>query len=218
MFSCGLVSILLNSFRVSGALLQARYTMGARSVSMLQYNENDLDLALVHVDVKSLRGCPAESCEFQPQFVNASAAPTKKTPDISGKSDSKSSSSDTNDDSAALSSAVSNLDIGLGLRKRNVPSDEVTIKDADDATTRDVDKRSNNENRRSTVHDPLRWFGVLVPRPLKQSQQAFQNGVELACRIASLQSTLLSLRENYVKLLQDKRRLSSVNSDAGVES
>jgi hypothetical protein len=190
--------------------------MGAKSVSMLQCNENDLRMALVHVDVKSQHGCTADTCEFQPEFINASTAPTKKTLDNSGESNTMSSSLDTNNDDAALSSAVSRLDIGMGLRKRNVPSDEATVKDSGDVT-RGEDKCNSNENRsRSAAHDPLRWFGVLVPRPLKQSQLAFQNGIELACRIASLQSSLLDLRENYMKLLQEKRRLSSVSSDVGV--
>jgi hypothetical protein len=179
--------------------------MGAKSVSMLQYNENDLDLALVHVGVKPQHDSTADTYEFQPEFSKTSTLASKKTPDNLG-------AIDADGNNTALSSAMSGLDIGLGLRKRNLPVDEMSVKDNGDADKRSAD----DDGVKSNIHDPIRWFGILVPRPLKQGQQAFQKGIELACQIASLQTVLLDLREKYVDLLQKKRRLSVVTIETSV--
>ena len=38
--------------------------------------------------------------------------------------------------------------------------------------------------------EPLKWFGVLAPSTLKQSQKCFEKAAELTVGIASLQSEL----------------------------
>ena len=183
--------------------------MGVNTVSSLQYNENDLNFAMVHVDVVTQSGDAAQEQQFLPVFSSLQSRTSDKAQGDNSESPAKS------DDSSDLSSAVSHLNIGLGVRKRNVPAAGAPENGAgDESSTIGVHKTSIEEIKSSEVisHDPIRWFGVLVPMPLRQSQKAFRNGIELACKIASLQSHLIDIRRTYVDLMQEKRRKMSDNS------
>ena len=39
----------------------------------------------------------------------------------------------------------------------------------------------------SKNHDPLKWFGILVPQTLRQSSQCFEKALEMTLEIANLQ-------------------------------
>lgn len=51
--------------------------------------------------------------------------------------------------------------------------------------------------------DPLNWFGILVPHSLRQAQASFQDGLQLAADIASLQ-TRITWRRSQLHGLQKK--------------
>ena len=53
--------------------------------------------------------------------------------------------------------------------------------------------------------DPLKWFGVLVPQALRNSQKKFQQAVVLSCDLATLKVKLNSLQSHYNQLMQEKR-------------
>ncbi|XP_060678472.1 coiled-coil domain-containing protein 115 [Hemiscyllium ocellatum] len=55
--------------------------------------------------------------------------------------------------------------------------------------------------------DPVRWFGVLVPRSLRDAQAAFKEVMELAAEVATLQSRLDSAKAEYQALLRQKHKL-----------
>ena len=57
-------------------------------------------------------------------------------------------------------------------------------------------------------NDPLKWFGVLVPQPLRQSQQNFGRSLDIACQIVQLQSKLRKIQDNYKMELKKKSLLS----------
>ncbi|KAM9167114.1 LOW QUALITY PROTEIN: coiled-coil domain-containing protein 115 [Mergus octosetaceus] len=50
--------------------------------------------------------------------------------------------------------------------------------------------------------DPLTWFGVLVPRSLRQAQGSFVEGVRLAVELAGLQGAACCAARRYRELLR----------------
>ncbi|XP_028567843.2 vacuolar ATPase assembly protein VMA22 isoform X2 [Podarcis muralis] len=55
--------------------------------------------------------------------------------------------------------------------------------------------------------NPLTWFGILVPQSLRQAQRTFQEGIQLAAEIASLQSDIETTQRHYHALLGEKHKL-----------
>lgn len=166
--------------------------MGTKSVTSLQYNEQDLDEALTHVDIDLKSGHAIDDLpKFSAKFSHDTSTIKKKNE----KGDSKPSVDED------LSSALSNADIGLGVRRRNIPGvEEVSDGGAED------DKKKGQRGT-AAGRDPIRWFGILVPGTLRQSQQSFRHGVEIVCDIATLQSDLIDIRTRYLLLMKEKRAL-----------
>ncbi|KAM7115294.1 coiled-coil domain-containing protein 115 [Molossus nigricans] len=55
----------------------------------------------------------------------------------------------------------------------------------------------------SAPQNPLHWFGILVPHSLRQAQASFQEGLQLAADIASLQIHI-NWSRNQLRGLQEK--------------
>ncbi|XP_068780316.1 coiled-coil domain-containing protein 115 isoform X2 [Struthio camelus] len=53
--------------------------------------------------------------------------------------------------------------------------------------------------------DPLTWFGILVPRSLRQAQGSFCQGVSLAVELAELQGAVTAAGARYRALLRRRR-------------
>lgn len=62
-----------------------------------------------------------------------------------------------------------------------------------------------------TPQDPLNWFGILVPHSLRQAQASFQEGLQLAADIASLQ---IRIDWGQSQLQGLKEKLKQVESEA----
>lgn len=76
-----------------------------------------------------------------------------------------------------------------------IPGEESTVHAAT-LVTRDSDCKlviSKNQE----VNDPIKWFGVLVPNSLKQSQKAFQKVLEIAIEIINVRYEWLKSLEEY---------------------
>jgi len=190
--------------------------MGNSRVSKLQYNDRDLDCALIHVDVRP----PSDSnhCySFHPQVDISRPISAELIGAESATEENRSSISD-------LEPTNSVADLWSGLRKRNVfpASDSVnsSVRDDDDDTVpvgdmkklvirKDRLKRDDSDDKSISRQDPLHWFGILVPMPLRQSQAAFRHAVDVACKIASLQMRLLDICEQYRSALKSKSCISS---------
>jgi len=193
---------------------QARYTMGNTRVGRLQYNDADLDCALVHVDIHppSDSGC---SYSFHPNVDIPQPNHTKPT--------NTESAVDENGSNVIDSEPTDSMsELPSGLRKRNVfPADSTTSSnDRGDESSlvddmkklvvgRDKLKNRDHSGRSSSAQDPLHWFGILIPMPLRQSQAAFRRAIDVVCKIASFQAELLDIREQYHTVLKAKRRLSA---------
>lgn len=60
--------------------------------------------------------------------------------------------------------------------------------------------------------DALKWFGVLVPQPLRQSQKKFQTAAELCCHLASLKMKHLQLQQSFKDLKKMKENVLKQHS------
>jgi len=195
--------------------------MGNARVGRLQYNDTDLDYALVHVDVHSPSGSDRRY-SFHPQVDISQSNTVELTEPESATEENGSSVND-------LAPTDLASDFSSGLRKRNVlPADgrvnsSVFEDDGGIALVNDMKKlvvgrdrlmKDNRDGKSITRRDPLHWFGILVPMPLRQSQAAFRRAVDVACKIASLQMRLLDIREQYRAALKS-RHISSSVTDAG---
>lgn len=59
--------------------------------------------------------------------------------------------------------------------------------------------------------DPIKWFGVLVPQNLKNSQKRFQDSIYLAAKVANVQAELISVLSKLKTLCIQKDNLCSPN-------
>lgn len=197
-------------------MAKARYTMGSSRVGRLQYNDADLGQALVHVDIHP----PSDSSCIFAFHPNIDSPQTTLTKSESPAEENESSVSDSQPTDLSV-------DIPSGLRKRKVhPADaETDVRDHgdDDSLVDDVKKlfisaeelkKDGYDSKSSAIQDPLHWFGILIPMALRQSQAAFRRSVATVCNIASLQSELLDIREQYHAVLKVKHRLSTSSAVA----
>jgi len=196
-------------------MAQARYCMGSSRVGKLQYNDRDLGCALVRVDVTSDSD---HSYSFHPQ----TNIPQSNSVELA-ESASEVSGSSVNDSERTVSEAR----LPSGLRKRNVfPGDSSTVDSSDHgdetslvddvkklAITGEKPRKDDHDSKSALTRDPLHWFGILVPMPLRQSQAAFQRAIDTVCKIASLHAQLLDIREQYRTTLKAKHRLSASAAD-----
>lgn len=72
------------------------------------------------------------------------------------------------------------------------------IDDTFELETHKVDKEND-------FIDPIRWFGVLVPRSLHSAQEHFNRAIELSVECANIQ-TKLQKSTKYLFLLQNKTK------------
>lgn len=87
----------------------------------------------------------------------------------------------------------------VGLRKRKVgQSQEVSTPVIEDPAS-----------KAKRPHDPIKWFGVLVPPSLRQCQKQFKSSVETTIAIANLKQKLLVLRSEYLDLQKKKAEVAS---------
>lgn len=69
----------------------------------------------------------------------------------------------------------------------------------------DIEKHVDQEHR----DDALRWFGILTPGVLKQSQKAFQQTIDLAIEACKRQDKILQLKTELEQLLKEKKAFLS---------
>ncbi|KAL4220838.1 hypothetical protein ACF0H5_019106 [Mactra antiquata] len=68
----------------------------------------------------------------------------------------------------------------------------------------DIPIEKLEKKKSSSYFDPLKWFGVLVPPALRQSQSDFKSSVNNILSIATLKTKLVSLQKEYQSLLAKK--------------
>lgn len=86
---------------------------------------------------------------------------------------------------------------------------ETKINEDDNTASLDISfKKSSNE---AELKDPIKWFGVLVPQSLRNSQKRFQESIYLAAKIANVQAELISVLSKLKTLHLEKDSLCSPN-------
>lgn len=87
---------------------------------------------------------------------------------------------------------------------------ETTVKsdDGDAAPRFDISLRKSSDEE-DGPRDPLKWFGVLVPQNLRNSQKRFRESVYLAATIANIQAELDSVLSRLETLHIQKDSLCS---------
>ncbi|XP_072755890.1 coiled-coil domain-containing protein 115 isoform X2 [Anoplolepis gracilipes] len=103
-----------------------------------------------------------------------------------------------------------------------VPNNEDTVTSLFDLETNVTNDNENTEvnfdislkkssNETDGPRDPVKWFGVLVPQNLKNSQKRFQESIYLAAKVANVQAELSSVLSKLKGLYVEKDNLSSPN-------
>ncbi|KAM9344230.1 coiled-coil domain-containing protein 115 [Pholidichthys leucotaenia] len=159
------------------SMTQARYTMGNKQVSSLQYPSVTEPLVCVHtrkldngeVEFCIERLCNKESIKDQRSIENI--GPQEE-----------------------------------GVRRRNKLKMDTTEKESSEKTSDEKasEMKTIRKHDQNPQQDPLKWFGVLVPQSLKQAQSSFKQALEVSAEIASLQTAVLNSREELKQNLKNK--------------
>uniref|UniRef100_A0A8C7CZR8 Vacuolar ATPase assembly protein VMA22 n=1 Tax=Oncorhynchus kisutch TaxID=8019 RepID=A0A8C7CZR8_ONCKI len=158
----------LNSLIEQGwfSMSKARYSMGNKQVSALQYGSEMEPLVRVHT-----RTLESGEAEFQTKRRTLKSPQERQVEDI-GPKDKE------------------------GVRRR-VKTQEVPEIDQSDNKhpLTETEPAPSSKPEANPQQDPLKWFGILVPQTLKQAQASFKQVVELSAEVATLQSAVLTTRQ-----------------------
>nr|XP_012222666.1 PREDICTED: coiled-coil domain-containing protein 115 [Linepithema humile] len=86
---------------------------------------------------------------------------------------------------------------------------ETKINKDDNTASLDISLKKSNDEAESK--DPIKWFGVLVPQSLRNSQKRFQDSIYFATKIANVQAELTSVLSKLETLHLQKDSLCSPN-------
>ncbi|KAM4611132.1 coiled-coil domain-containing protein 115 [Polymixia lowei] len=168
----------LNSLIEQGwfSISKARYSMGNKQVSSLQYaSQSD---PLICVQARTLDNGGAEFCIKRI---------TQKSHMGSGKD----------------AECVEDIGPKEGVRRRIKSKTDVTEKEESDKANCETSSTKMElpevlpvtKGDQNPQQEPLKWFGILVPQSLKQAQSSFKQVIELSAEIATLQSAVFNTRE-----------------------
>ncbi|XP_077369726.1 vacuolar ATPase assembly protein VMA22 [Festucalex cinctus] len=159
---------------------KARYSMGNKQVSALQYASEIKPLVAVHV--RELDHDNVEFCTDSPKHNNECCNTKAPVEDIGPKEE--------------------------GVRRRAKPkethSEKETVEKLSHKNSPEDLPASRSE--KNPQQNPLQWFGILVPQSLKQAQLSFKQVIKLSAEIATLQVQILNTRQELKRLFQEKRR------------
>lgn len=183
----------LNSLIEQGwfSISKARYSMGNKHVSSLQYASEIQPL--VCVSARKMENGEVQFCTEKPK-ANSSDEEPLPVEDIGPQE--------------------------RGVRRRNKSKKNEAEKEAEDSTVEKVREAIPvKRNDQNPQQDPLKWFGILVPQTLKQAQSSFKEVIELSAEIATLQTAVLKTRQELKLGLENQRsRSETLNSSGGKSS
>ncbi|XP_076022843.1 vacuolar ATPase assembly protein VMA22 [Genypterus blacodes] len=172
------------------SISQARYSMGNKQVSALQY-ASEIE-PLVCVNTRSLDSGLVEFCTERAtqKSKNESVNAARPVEDVGPQEE--------------------------GVRRRHKPQKDIVEPEARETPSSDKAPEAPPVKRReqNPQQDPLKWFGILVPQSLKGAQSAFKQVIELSAEIATLQSAILDTREELKQGMKQKRTMQEKNAAA----
>lgn len=178
---------LLNSLIEAGwfAMSKARYAMGNKCVSSLQYGHEMAPLVRLHTNALEKGEVQFRTERTEPKPVENSKEEPKEVEEIGPKEE--------------------------GVRRRKTVNKKTDKEDPLEPKEMPDTKEKTEPDRmvkgQTSSQDPLKWFGILVPQSLKQAQSSFKQVIELAAEIATLQTQVEATREEFRTQLQSKQLL-----------
>ncbi|XP_072552877.1 coiled-coil domain-containing protein 115 [Salminus brasiliensis] len=162
---------------------KARYSMGNKQVSALQYASEMEPLICVHSSL-SEKGEVEFKCE-RTELKTEEQGPSGTVENI-GPTEG-------------------------GLRRRtNVKQKETSKEDTPEGQQEKEPQDSMKSEKSLCQHqDPLKWFGILVPQNLKQAQAAFKEVITLSAEMATLQSAILATRKEMQTQMKEKHKIQA---------
>lgn len=185
----------LNSLIEEGwfSMSKARYSMGNKHVSALQYASEIEPLVCVHA--RTLDNGEVNFCTegLKQKGSNEAGKDARSIEDIGPQEE--------------------------GVRRRIKPKKDITQKESSEEASSEkapevIPARKSDQNPQQ---DPLKWFGILVPQSLKQAQSSFKQVIELSAEIATLQTAVLNTRQELKHNLKDKHILQEEASATQLE-
>uniref|UniRef100_UPI003AABBA42 coiled-coil domain-containing protein 115 n=1 Tax=Centroberyx gerrardi TaxID=166262 RepID=UPI003AABBA42 len=181
----------LNSLIEQGwfSMSKARYSMGNKQVSALQYASEIEPLVCVHA--RTLDNSEVEFCteRVTQKCNNESGKDVRSVEDIGPQEEGVRRRIKSKKDFAEKEEG----------EKANI---EKLLMKTEPPEVPPVAKGNQNPQQ-----DPLKWFGILVPQSLKQAQSSFKQVIELSAEIATLQSAVFNTREELKLGMKQKRFL-----------
>jgi len=167
--------------------------MGAKAVSSLQYNEDNMK-AGVHVRVSDVCG---DANNVTPVTFTISHETEQVEEHV-----------------------VDNVSETSTVRRRRSEKNEEKGESykiaqiSDELTDLNIGDGQNDMKQHPKViyrSDPLKWFGMLVPKTLRDSQEHFQKAVDITVELAQEKCKLVVLQEQCKELRKQKNDI--LNSD-----
>lgn len=176
----------LNSLIEQGwfSMSKARYSMGNKQVSALQYGSEMEPLVRVHA-----RTLTNGEAQFHTEKITWTC---------------------TNDLEKESNTVETIGPQEEGVRRRTKAKKDSAAEDEDkNPASKTIAVGSSSKpsvSDHNPQQDPLKWFGILVPQSLKQAQSSFKQVIELSAEIAALQSAVLKTRGELQLCLKDKHQ------------
>ncbi|XP_063410238.1 coiled-coil domain-containing protein 115-like [Mytilus trossulus] len=172
----------LENIMKSGFLMmsRARYNMGAKSVGVSQYDENNMKASkVVLVTEKDDDDDDDDDCvDKMFELVNANSCLDESLKDP----------------------------VSEGLRQRKSGGKDNVETIGSENVEQLTQKNSNNTKN---YKDPIKWFGVLVPQSLRQSQAYFKQATDSVIKVSNLKSKVIHLKEQYKTLQKEKQLITT---------
>ncbi|XP_067880222.1 coiled-coil domain-containing protein 115 [Heterodontus francisci] len=177
------------------SLSKARYSMGSKWVSSLQYGPEMVPLAQVDVSLKEDGRHSFKVERVVPGEVKRTEAGREERKEIM--------------EIGAKDQVRRRKARWRGEEERKLlPEDELADRmQALKESPREEGKPAGQGDGPLPGQDPLKWFGILVPQSLRLAQTSFKEVMEVAAEVATLQSSLVSTKAEYRALLQQKQKL-----------
>uniref|UniRef100_H3DC47 Vacuolar ATPase assembly protein VMA22 n=1 Tax=Tetraodon nigroviridis TaxID=99883 RepID=H3DC47_TETNG len=174
------------------SISKARYSMGNKQVSALQYASEMEPLIHVHIQTLDNDRSDFHTERVKQNYCNETEEDLKVVEDIGPQEE------------------------GVRRRKRQDKqgkkdmAKKAACKESFESAAEAVQHRKKEPN---PWQDPLKWFGILVPQSLKQAQSSFTQALELAAEIAALQTAVITTRQDLKCRMKEKHILQEKASE-----
>ncbi|XP_055013702.1 coiled-coil domain-containing protein 115 [Boleophthalmus pectinirostris] len=165
------------------SISKARYSMGNKQVSSLQYASEIEPRIFIHTQ-------PLDNGEVK-----------FSTNKVSQRS---------NDDLKPVED-VGPQETGVRRRNKKIQDTDKYEESEKNISEQPCESQKNIKYDQNLQQDPIKWFGILVPQSLKQAQSSFNQVIELSADIASLQTAIVNSRHELWSEME-KLQIQETNS------